>query len=163
MVVAILNETMPLRERLVAALGAAERDDSNGVEAATLRLILCAVDDRDVSARRRGECGGCPEKAMLALLEVMADQRCASAREYDAAGRIEEAERERAEFDVIHAFLPKLLKDEALVQAVCEIVRELEASKLKDMGRCMEALKSRYPGQIETGSAGKAIRAELTS
>ena len=43
-----------------------------------------------------------------------------------------------------------------------EIVTDLGASKLKDLGRCMSALKERYPGLIETGAAGKAVRKALS-
>ena len=42
------------------------------------------------------------------------------------------------------------------------IVTDLGASKLKDLGRCMSALKERYPGLIETGAAGKAVRKALS-
>ena len=151
----------PLREQLVSTLKRAEAEDHDGVEAATLRLILCAVDDRDVMARQRGECSGCPEQAVRDLLKTMAAQRRESAQEYDEAGRVAEAERERAEYDIIVSFLPKKLEGDALAAAVNQVVEELEASRLKDLGRCMDALKLRYPGQIETGTAGRAVRAAL--
>ena len=157
-----LGQTISLRDRLSAALEQAETTDADGVEAATLRLILCAVGDRDVTARKRGECSGCPEKAMQDLLTTMARQRRASARDYDEAGRIEEAERERAELDVIERFLPQKLSGEELHEAVSEVVEELEAEKLKDLGRCMTALKERYPGRVDTGSASVAVRDALS-
>lgn len=150
-----------LRDQLAAALERADREDHDSVEAQTLRLILCAVGDRDMTARQRGECSGCPEAAMRDLLEMMAAQREVSISEYEAAGQVAEAERERAELDVIRAFLPRKLEGEALDAAVQEVVTDLEASRLKDLGRCMQALKQRYPGRIETGSAGKAVRQAL--
>ena len=54
-------------------------------------------------------------------------------------------------------------KDEELEEAVEEVVEDLGASKLKDIGRCMSALKQRYPGKIESGTAGKVMRKALTS
>lgn len=157
-----LGQKITLRDRLGDALNVAEVNDHDGVEAATLRLILCAVGDRDVSARERGECSGCPEQSMQDLLTTMAAQREASASEYDQSGRIEEAERERAELAVIQSFLPQKLSGDMLETVVREVVEALEASKLKDMGRCMHELKARYPGQIDTGSASKAVRAALS-
>lgn len=156
-----IGTQITLRARLEAALLAAQTVDRDSVESATLRLIHCAVDHRDVSARERGVCSGCPEEAMLALLETMARQRESSAQEYDEAGRIEEAERERSELAVINSFLPKALAGDALDQAVKDVIEDLEACKLKDMGRCMEALKARYPGRIDTGNTNKAIRNAL--
>lgn len=149
------------KARLEEALEAAEAQDVDGIRAATLRLVQCAVRDRDVSARSRGDCEGCPEEAVRQVLETMAAQREVSAREYDEAGRIEDAEREREELSVIEEFLPQPLTGEALEKAVSAVVEDLEASKLKDIGRCMSALKTRYPGRIETGSAGKAVRRAL--
>jgi len=159
----LVQEHAALRARLKHARIEAEEIDRDGVEAATLRLILCAIDDRDVTARQRGECSGCAESMVEDLLAMMATQREVSAREYDEAGRIEEAERERAELAIIQSFLPQKLSGEALEQAVADIVEEVEAHRLKDVGRCMEALKARYPGQIDSASAGKIVRSILQS
>lgn len=158
-----LDQTTPLtiRDRLCAALTEAEASDACSVSAQTLRLVKCAMTDRDVTARSRGECSGCEDGDILQLLETMVAQREVSAREYDDAGRIADAERERDEIDVITAFLPQPLKGAALEAAVSNVVADLEASKLKDVGRCMTALRERFPGQIECGTAGKAVRAAL--
>ncbi|MEO9970943.1 MAG: GatB/YqeY domain-containing protein [Hyphomonadaceae bacterium] len=157
----ILIKEQDLRGRLKQARIDAEAADHDGVEAATLRLILCAVDDRDVTARQRGECSGCAESTVRELLGMMATQREVSAREYDEAGRIVEAERERAELAILRSFLPQKLSGEALEKAVAEIIEEVEADRLKDVGRCMDALKARYPGQIDSASAGKIVRSLL--
>ena len=155
------TELLTIRHRLVASLDMAEKDDANGVRAQTLRLVKCAMTDRDVTARGRGDCGGCEDSEIIALLETMVAQRELSARQYDDAGRIEDAERERDEIEVISDFLPKPLKGDALALAVNAVVNDLAASKLKDVGKCMSALRERFPGQIECGPAGKAVRAAL--
>jgi len=150
-----------LRERIETALEIAERDNPDSVHAQTLRLLDCAIRDRDVSARIRGECDGCPEDGVRDVVETMAEQLRVSAAEYEEAGRIEEAERERDELAIVEAFLPQPLAGEDLETAVQSVVEELEASKLKDVGRCMQALKSRFPGQIDPSHAGKLVRNTL--
>ncbi|MEL6724629.1 MAG: GatB/YqeY domain-containing protein [Pseudomonadota bacterium] len=150
-----------LRNRINLALSKAESDDTNGVEAQTLRLIKCAMDDRDVIARSRGECSGCDNEAIVDLLETMAAQRVQSIKQFDDNGRIVDAEREREELEIIAAFLPKPLAGEALESAAAAVVNELQASKLKDVGRCMSALREKFPGQIECGPASKAVRAAI--
>ncbi|MEE9381564.1 MAG: GatB/YqeY domain-containing protein [Hyphomonadaceae bacterium] len=154
-------EDAGLRDRLGLALDAASVDDSASVEIATLRLIQCAVRDRDVLARERGDCNGCDEDALQDILRTMRAQFEESAREFDEAGRIEEAEREREAIEIIQPYLPVVLKGQALELAVQDIVEDLEATRLKDMGRCMTALKHRYPGRIDTGVAGKIVREAL--
>jgi len=153
--------TLTIRDRICAALSDAETSDVCSVRTQTLRLVKCAMTDRDVTARGRGACSGCEDTDILELLETMVAQREVSAREYDDAGRIADAERERDEIEVITAFLPQPLKGAALEEAVSKVVSDLEASKLKDVGRCMTALRERFPGQIECSTAGKAVRAAL--
>ncbi|MEO1303972.1 MAG: GatB/YqeY domain-containing protein [Pseudomonadota bacterium] len=150
-----------LRNRINQALSQAESDDTNSVDAQTLRLIKCAMDDRDVLARGRGECSGCDDDVIVELLEVMAKQREASIKQYDDSGRIVDAEREREELEIINAFLPKPLMGQDLEEAAATVVDELQARKLKDVGRCMTALREKYPGRIECGPASKAVRAAI--
>jgi len=150
-----------LRVRICQALKKAESENRSGIRAQTLRLVDCALSDRDVLARSRGACSGCDEAEIKQLLETMVDQRRESAAQYDEAGRIGEAEREREEIEIIAGFLPRPLIGDELARAAAEIVSELKASKLTDIGRCMTALRARYPGQIECGPAGKAVRAAL--
>lgn len=156
-----VSPTISIRDRLLAALQSAETDDPQGTRARTLRLVKCAMRDRDVTARTKGHCEGCEDTEVRTLLETMVAQREISAREYDESGRISDAERERDEMEIIQSFLPKALEGKSLEDAVKRVVEDLEASKLKDMGRCMAELQSRYPGRIDTGTAGKAVRQAL--
>ena len=151
-----------LRQRVIAALEQAEAADTTSAEAQTLRLVKCAMIDRDVMARGRGDCHGCYDDELIDLLKTMVSQREVSATEYDDAGRIADAERERQEIEILAAFLPQPLQGDALKKAVETVVTDLEASKLKDVGRCMSTLRERFPGQIECGSAGKAVRDALS-
>lgn len=153
---------MSLKSRIIQALKSETEKGASDVELATLRLIECAVRDRDVCARGRGVGEGCPDADVRAVLETMVAQREVSAREHDAAGRIEDAIREREEIEVIEKFLPVPLSGAKLDAAVQDIVEDLGASKLKDVGRCMSALKDKFPGMVESGTAGKAVRDALT-
>ncbi len=150
-----------LKTRLKEALCFAEASDPDGVEAQTLRLVKCAMNDRDIKARGKGQCGGCSDDELLQLFEVMIQQREVSAKEYDDTGRIAEAEREREEIEILSVFLPKPLEGDALKMAVRTVVSDLGAKKLTDKGRCMTALRKRYPGRIECGPAGKAVQKAL--
>ena len=156
-----LSTPSSIRDRILDALQLAEQDDPQGIRARTLRLVQCAMRDRDVTARTKGQCEGCEDTEVRKLLETMVAQREVSAREYDESGRISDAERERDEMEILQAFLPRPLDGDVLEDAVDKVVEDLEAHKLKDMGRCMAELQNRYPGQIDTGTAGKAVRRAL--
>ncbi len=140
------SETMSLKARIVQALKSESEKGAGDVELATLRLIECAVRDRDVCARGRGVGEGCPDADVRAVLETMVAQREVSAREHDEAGRIEDAIREREEIEVIEKFLPVPLSGAKLEAAVQTIVEDLGASKLKRCRPLHVGAQGQIPG-----------------
>lgn len=156
-----ISACMGLKARIAEALKEESSRPRNGTRLHTLRLIECAVRDRDVCARGRGAGEGCPDADVQGVLQTMVAQREASAREHEEEGRLEDAIREREEIAIIQAFLPQPLSGRALDIAVKQVVEDLGATRLKDLGRCVTELKERYPGLIEAASAGKAVRSAL--
>ncbi|MBD3624498.1 MAG: GatB/YqeY domain-containing protein [Rhodobacteraceae bacterium] len=127
----------------------------------TLRLINAAIKDRDIAARSDDNAEGVGEAEIREILAKMIKQRRDSAQAYDEAGRIELAEQERAEIEIIQGFLPKPLSDQDVDKAIREAIDETGASSIRDMGRIMGVLKSRYAGQIDFGKAGQRVKAAL--
>ena len=126
----------------------------------TLRLINAAIKDRDIAARTAGR-EPLNDQEVLELLGRMIKQRQESAPIYEEAGRIDLAEQEREEIAIIRSLLPKQL-DETEMQTVCsQAIDETGAQGLRDMGRCMAALKTRYPGQMDFGKASQIVRNKL--
>lgn len=127
----------------------------------TLRLINAAIKDRDIAARTEDKPEGVSEEEIRAILAKMIKQRRDSAQAYDEAGRVELAEQERREIDVIQSFLPKPLSDSDVQKAIEAAIQETGANSIRDMGRIMGVLKSRYAGQIDFGKAGARVKAAL--
>ncbi len=154
------NSDACLRQSLKAALAGAEATNDD-VRASTLRLVLCAVRDKDMRARLKDECKGCDDSQILEILRSMIAQRETAISSYEASGRIELADKEREEREVLADFLPRVLCQDEVEEAAREVVEDLGASGLKDMGRCVSELKSRFPDQIESGTAKKAVKPYL--
>ena len=145
-----------LREQLNGALRAAsEADDKRAI--GLIRLILAALQERDLHARADGQPEGLSEPELQAMLQAMVDQRCASIRRYEESGQLELAEREAEEIDIIKRFLPPKLDERACAEVVRQVIDELGVHKLKDTGRVMSELKSRYPGQMDFTKARRMI------
>ena len=151
-----------LREQINDGLKTAMKAKDEKVRVATLRLINAAIKDRDIAARGKDCCDGASDDEILALLSKMVKQREESAAAFEKGCRPELAEQERAEIDVIREFLPKQMSDEETQSAVDDVIKELEASGLKDMGKCMGALKERYTGAMDFGRAGKLVKEQLS-
>jgi hypothetical protein len=71
------------------------------------------------------------------------------------------ADKEAEEIKVIQRFLPKQLDPDQIRGAVQEIIEELGAATIKDMGRVMAALKERYAGRMEFGKASALVKERL--
>ena len=152
---------MALRDRISDDLKTALKAKDKA-RLSTLRLISAAIKDRDIAARAEDRCGGCEEQEIMAILQKLVKQREESAETYENAGRLDLAEAERDEAEIVRHYLPKPMDDGEIADAAEEVVSELDASSLKDMGRCMGELKTRYAGRMDFGKAGARVKDLLT-
>lgn len=123
----------------------------------TLRLINAAIKDRDIASRSNGQ-DGVADSEILEILAKMIKQRRESVKTYEEAGRLELAEAELEEIKIIQSFLPAQLSDEESRTAVEEIIKDIGAESLKDMGRTMSTLKERYSGQMDFSKSSAMVR-----
>jgi uncharacterized protein YqeY len=153
---------MDLRTRISTALKQAMKDKAAD-RLSTLRLVNAAIKDKDIDARATGNDDGVGNDEVLAILGKMAKQRLESARAYEEGGRLDLAERERAEIVVIEEFLPRQLSEEEAAAAVDVAVAETGASSIRDMGKVMGVLKSKYTGQMDFGRVGPLLKDRLSN
>jgi uncharacterized protein YqeY len=127
----------------------------------TVRLIMAALKDRDISARGMGKPEGVGEAEILSLMQSMIKQRQESAETYRKANRMDLCTREEAEIVVIQRFLPKQMSDDEVRKTVDGLITELKVSDIKEMGKVMAALKAKYAGQLDMGKASGVIKERL--
>ncbi len=123
----------------------------------TLRLINTAIQDRCAALGANGE-GGLAEAEVAELLQRMVQQRRATAHDYEQAGRLELAQQELDEIEILKSFLPEEF-DEPQTRVACQkVVQEIGASGLKDVGRTMNTLKARYKDRMNFAKASRYVR-----
>ena len=149
-----------MREQLAQALKTALKAKDQRT-LSTVRLILAAIKDRDIAARTRGTGEGITDDEILALLQSMIKQRHESIALYEQGGRLELAQQEAEEIEVIKRFLPVQMEEAEQVNAVDDTIAELKAESLKDMGRVMAALKERYAGRMDFAKASALVKGRL--
>lgn len=98
----------------------------------------------------------------LAVLTRAVKSRRDSIQSYLEGGRQDLADKEQAEIDVIQRYLPKPLTEEEARAAIATIVSDLGASTKRDLGKVMQAVRARYPGQID-GKVASQIAGALLS
>ncbi len=151
---------MDMRTRVNAAL----KDAMKSKEAdrlSTLRLINAAIKDKDIALRGEGDDKTVTDADVLAIMGRMVKQRQESARAYDEGGRLELAEKERAEIKVIEEFLPKQLSEAETEAAVDAAISAVGAESIRDMGKVMGELKGKYTGQMDFGKVGPLVKGRL--
>lgn len=124
---------------------------------ATLRLVRAAIQDRDIVNRGNGR-DPVSGDDILQILIKMVKQRDESAKAFEEGGRLELAEQEREEIAIIREFLPVQLGEEQMKAACRQVIGEIGADGLRDMGRCMNALKEKFPGKMDFGKASGIVK-----
>lgn len=145
-----------LRDELASSLKAAvEQGEQRTI--AIIRLVQAALIERDEQRREDGGQHRISDDELVFMLATMVEQRLESMRRYEETGQLELADREANEIDVLRRFLPPQLDDEAQELAIDQVIAELNASKLKDIGRVMTELKARYPGQMNFAAVRRRL------
>ncbi|HSE79956.1 MAG TPA: GatB/YqeY domain-containing protein [Alphaproteobacteria bacterium] len=129
----------------------------------TIRLILAALKDRDIAARGKGNNDGISDDEIRQMLQNMIRQRNESIALYEQGGRLELAQQEREEIQIVQSFLPQQLGEVEIERAARSVIAEVGATCIKDMGKTMAALKQRYAGQMDFSKASAVVKNLLSA
>jgi uncharacterized protein len=150
-----------LRDEINTALKVAMKAREE-LRVSTLRLVSAAIKNADIEAELAGR-QSLADSDVLAILQKMIKQRQESVAIYDGAGRKELADRERGEIDIIGAYLPQQMPELEMKAAIAEMIGQVGARDLKDMGKVMAALKAAYAGRMDFGRASALVKGMLGS
>ncbi|MGW0914614.1 GatB/YqeY domain-containing protein [Streptomyces sp. NPDC002784] len=150
-----------LKSKLQDDLNAAikERDE---LRSSTLRLTLAAITKEEVAGKQKRELS---DDEVLKVITKEAKKRREAADAFAQGGRAESAEREKAEGEVLAAYLPQQLSDEELERIVTEAVDEARAAGAEGpraMGAVMKIVNPKVAGQAEGGRVAAAVKKLLT-
>ncbi len=151
---------MGLREHVNTALKQAMKDKDK-TRLATLRLINAAIKDQDIARRGTNSDAELTEDDILGILGKLTKQRQESVRAYEEGGRLDLAEREQSEIEIIAEFLPRQLSPDEVTKAVQAAIQATDASKIRDMGKVMGHLKTEFTGQMDFGAVGPMVKDQL--
>jgi len=145
-----------IKDALVTAMKSGDREST-----AALRLIQSAIKNRDIEMRTQPPVTD-DNALVVDVIQKMIKQRRESIEMFEKGGRQELADKEKAEVAVIERFLPVQMSTEEISAAIETIKADLGATGIKDMGRVITALKTRYATQIDMAKASGLVKAALT-
>lgn len=148
---------MTLSERIEADyLTAYKAKDS--LRVSVLRLLKTACKNLQVELMRP-----ITDEEVLAVIQKQAKQRQDSVEQFSAAGRMELAEKETAELDVLREYLPAPLSAEELATIVEEEVKAAGMPGMAGMGRIIQSILGRYKGRVDGRAVSEAVKRRLQS
>ncbi len=132
--------------------------EKNKILISTLRLILAAIKDKDISIRSKDNREGIKDNDIKQLFKKMIKQRNESIEIYKKNNRSDLLEIENKEVEIISEFLPKQMSELELTKLCKEKVQVLNANGIKDIGKVMGALKKDYSEIIDFSKAGIILK-----
>jgi uncharacterized protein len=125
---------------------------------APLRMLKAAFMNREVEKGRSLD-----EVESLQVVNSLVKQRRDSIEQFQAGGRQDLVDRERAEVVVLQRYLPPAADAGAIDAAIAEAIAATGATGSKDMGRVMKAVMAKLAGQTVDGRAlSEAVKAKLS-
>lgn len=130
------------------------------LRSATLRLTLSAIGYEETAGDSARELS---DDEVLKIITREVKKRRDAAEAFDKAGRADSAERERAEAEVLTAYLPAQLSDDELRTLVTEAVTETGASGMAGMGAVMKAVQPKVAGRAEGSRVAAEVKRQLSA
>jgi uncharacterized protein YqeY len=121
-----------------------------------IRLLLAAIKQKEVDERSELD-----DAAVAAVIEKLVKQRKDSVAQYEAAGRQELVDAEKAEIIVLSAYLPEKMGSDEVAAAIAAAVAETGAKGPADMGKLMGVLKPRLAGKADMAEVSRLVKAAL--
>lgn len=148
---------MSLQEQISAALKDAMRARDE-VKMSTLRLVLTAIKKREKEARSLLE-----DQEVISVITTQIKQRRESIEQYRQAGREDLAQTEESELQILQGYMPEQVSEQEISNTLDEIIAEVGAVSMKDMGKVMKAAMAKLAGKAEGGAINAMVKEKLSS
>jgi uncharacterized protein YqeY len=130
-----------------------ERDDPRRD---ALRLLLNALRSAEKELQRP-----LSEDEELQVLQRERKRRQEAFEAFDAAGRVEQADKEDYELDVLEEFMPEPLSDDDVERIVDDVIAEVGATSMRDLGRVMADVMPQVAGRADGSVVSQLVREKL--
>ena len=146
---------MSLKDRINDDMKAAMRARESD-KLAAIRLLLAAVKQKEVDERI-----SCDDAQVVAIVDKLVKQRKDSITQFEAAGRTDLVDKERAELAVISAYLPQQASAEEVAAEIDAAIAATGAAGPQDMGKVMGVLKPKLAGRTDLSAVSGLVKARL--
>jgi uncharacterized protein len=147
----------PLKDRITEDMKTAMRA-KDSARLGAIRFLQAAIKQREIDERISLD-----DAAIIGVIEKLAKQRRDSINQFEQAGRMDLADKEKAELALLQAYLPQQLTDDELVAQIKALIAAQAAVGPQAMGKVMGALKPLIAGRADPARASALVKQLLAS
>ena len=129
------------------------------LKTSVLRILLSAINYYEI---QKGGAGySATDEDVLSVIGSQAKQRRDSIAEFEKAQRLELAEKEKKELEILQEYLPEQMGEDEVIRIIEQTISETRASSITDMGKVMGALGPKLKGKADMGMISNLVRQKL--
>jgi uncharacterized protein YqeY len=142
----------PLKDRNTEDMKTAMRA-KDSARLGVIRFLQAAIKQREIDERITLD-----DAAIIGVIEKLAKQRRDSISQFEQAGRMDLADKEKAELALLQAYLPQQMTDDELVAQIKAVIAAQAAAGPQAMGKVMGALKPLIAGRADPARASALVK-----
>ncbi len=150
---------MSLQEKIASDLKDAMRSRDD-LKLSTLRMLQSAIHNKEIEKKGKtgGGSGELIEEELIAVFRSEIKKRKDAVEGFEKGGRLEMAEKERREAEILQSYLPAELPDGELEKIAHEVVSGMGGVTMKEFGRVMGEVMKRVKGQVSGDRASDVVK-----
>jgi uncharacterized protein len=137
--------TVKLRDKINEDLTHAMKA-RDALRLSVLRMMKTAVKNKEIDVRAELD-----DAAVLQVLSTLIKQRKDSIEQFTRGGRVDLADKETAELQIVETYMPAGVSDEEIAAVVDEVVKASGAASTRDIGPVMKQCMARFAGKLVDG------------
>ena len=137
-----------IQDDMYSAMKAGEKDTTK-----TLRTTLAKLKDKQIEKKDE-----LSEEEIIKIIQTLVKQRKESIELFTKGGRDELADIEKNEINLLTNYLPQMISEEDIKNIVEDVINEVSATSLSDMGKIMPEVMKRGKGLIDGKIAQKFVQ-----
>ena len=149
---------MALREKIPEDLKNALRK-KNELELSVLRMLQAAIRNKEIELKKGKEF--LTDEEVIEVISGEVKRRKEAVSEYTKANRQEMVDKEKAEADILMRYMPKQMEEEEIRLETRNVIDEVNALSVKDIGKVMKSIMPRLKGRAEGSLVSRIVREEL--
>ena len=125
----------------------------NKIRTNILRTLLSSLKEKEIEKK-----DSLNEEEYFSVINRFVNQLKEAAETYQKAGRLELAEKEMLELNIIKEYLPEIFSEQQTLKLVKEVIAQTSANNLSDMGKVMSAVMQQSNGKVDGGIANRLVK-----